>query len=92
MNTEYSIQTFEILGNNNNKFIIKWYRPFMPESPPNIHRLCVKLMYTLTYVNMSNVTAYYRWFSDLIVRFKSFHICIITCLIRYNFVKLLQIM
>ena len=33
-------------------------------STPNIHRLCVKLMYTFRYVNMSKVTAGYGRFSD----------------------------
>ena len=35
-------------------------------SPPNIQRLCVRLMYRFWYVKMSNVNTGYGRFSDLI--------------------------
>ena len=43
-------------------------------SSPNIHRLCIWLMYTFWYINMPNVTAGYVRFSDLIASFGIFHI------------------
>ena len=59
-------------------------------SPPNFHKLYVKLIHTFWYVNMPNVTAGYARFSVLMSFFRELSYIIIS-LKHYNFVNLLQI-